>query len=119
MNVDGNLMRVKMFKNGNVHFEIHPDVAWKLNEVLAYSMPAAIPAPCRTAPKTRAPKQFGLIQKTISVPVRTALRDGRLSKDFKKSVWYATGRSPSAGEEGERTELHWRSAGEKALAVPV
>jgi hypothetical protein len=27
MNVDGNLMRVKMFKNGNVHFEIHPDVA--------------------------------------------------------------------------------------------
>ena len=34
MNVDGNLMRVKMFKNGNVHFEIHPDVAWKLNEVL-------------------------------------------------------------------------------------
>ncbi|EOS8137693.1 DUF4942 domain-containing protein [Escherichia coli] len=86
MNVDGNLMRVKMFKNGNVHFEIHPDVAWKLNEVLAYSMPAAIPAPCRTAPKTRAPKQFGLIQKTISVPVRTALRDGRLSKD--KGVWY-------------------------------
>ncbi|UYW75839.1 hypothetical protein OFY05_23355 (plasmid) [Pseudocitrobacter faecalis] len=41
MNVDGNLMRVKMFKNGSVHFEIHPDVAWKLNEVLAYSMPAS------------------------------------------------------------------------------
>ncbi|EDK9786301.1 DNA modification methylase [Salmonella enterica subsp. enterica serovar Give] len=86
MNVDGNLMRVKMFKNGNVHFEIHPDVAWKLNEVLAYSMPAAIPAPYRTAPKTRASKEFGLIQKTISEPVRTALRDGRFSKD--KGVWY-------------------------------
>ncbi|HHX9845044.1 TPA: DUF4942 domain-containing protein [Salmonella enterica subsp. enterica] len=86
MNVDGNLMRVKMFKNGNVHFEIHPDVAWKLNEVLAYSMPAAIPAPYRTAPKTRAPKEFGLIQKTISQSVRTALRDGRFSKD--KGVWY-------------------------------
>jgi hypothetical protein len=24
MNVDGNLMRVKIFKNGNAHFEIHP-----------------------------------------------------------------------------------------------
>ena len=86
MNVDGNLMRVKMFKNGNVHFEIHPDVAWKLNEVLAFSMPAAIPAPCRTAPKTRAPKEFGLIQKTISEPVRSALRDGRRSRD--KDLWY-------------------------------
>jgi hypothetical protein len=48
MNVDGNLMRVKIFKNGNAHFEIHPDVAWKLNEVLAHSMPA-IPAPCQGA----------------------------------------------------------------------
>ncbi|PQY28559.1 DUF4942 domain-containing protein [Cronobacter sakazakii] len=86
INVDGNLMRVKMFKNGNVHFEIHPDVAWKLNEVLAYSMPAAIPAPCRTAPKTRAPKEFGLIQKTISEPVRSALRDGRKGRD--SAVWF-------------------------------
>lgn len=56
MNIDGNLLRVKIFKNGNAHFEIHPDVAWKLNEVLAYSMPAAIPAPCRKAPTTKAPK---------------------------------------------------------------
>ncbi|EEV3215023.1 DNA modification methylase, partial [Escherichia coli] len=81
----------------------HPDVAWKLNEVLAYSMPAAIPAPCRTAPKTRAPKQFGLIQKTISVPVRTALRDGRLSKD--KGVWYFSDSAlqKSQVEEFERT----------------
>jgi hypothetical protein len=62
-------MRVKMFKNGNVHFEIHPDVAWKLNEVLAYSMPAAIPAPA-VLPQNQAPKEFGLIQKTISEPVR-------------------------------------------------
>lgn len=103
MNVDGNLMRVKMFKNGNVHFEIHPDVAWKLNEVLAYSMPAAIPAPCRTAPKTRAPKEFGLIQKTISEPVRTALRNGRFSKD--KGVWYFSDSNlqKSQVEELERT----------------
>ncbi|VGE78497.1 Uncharacterised protein [Klebsiella pneumoniae] len=103
MNVDGNLMRVKMFKNGNVHFEIHPDVAWKLNEVLAYSMPAAIPAPCRTAPKIRAPKEFGLIQKTISEPVRTALRDGRFSKD--KGVWYFSDSNlqKSQVEELERT----------------
>ena len=79
MNVDGNLMRVKIFKNGNAHFEIHPDVAWKLNEVLAHSMPAAIPAPCRKAPTTKAPKEFGYIHKTVSSKTRTLIRDRRHS----------------------------------------
>ncbi|EHH2973095.1 DUF4942 domain-containing protein [Salmonella enterica] len=117
MNVDGNLMRVKMFKNGNVHFEIHPDVAWKLNEVLAYSMPAAIPAPYRTAPKTRAPKEFGLIQKTISEPVRTALGDGRFSKDNGDWYFFDSKLQKTQSDELERTltfiggvqeNKHWR-----------
>lgn len=86
MNVDGNLMRVKIFKNGNAHFEIHPDVAWKLNEVLAYSMPAAIPAPCRKAPTTRAPKEFGYIQKTVSAKTRMVIRDRR--HNTANETWY-------------------------------
>ncbi|HBT4799495.1 TPA: DUF4942 domain-containing protein [Klebsiella pneumoniae] len=86
MNVDGNLMRVKIFKNGNAHFEIHPDVAWKLNEVLAYSMPAAIPAPCRKAPTTKAPKEFGYIQKTVSTKTRIAIRDRR--HNSANETWY-------------------------------
>lgn len=86
MNVDGNLMRVKIFKNGNAHFEIHPDVAWKLNEVLAYSLPAAIPAPCRKAPTTKAPKEFGYIQKTVSERTRGVIRDRRHSS--KDGTWY-------------------------------
>ena len=85
MNIDGNLLRVKIFKNGNAHFEIHPDVAWKLNEVLAHSMPAAIPAPCRKAPTTKAPKEFGYIQKTVSERTRGVIRDRRHSKD---NTWY-------------------------------
>ncbi|ELP0880771.1 TPA: DUF4942 domain-containing protein [Klebsiella pneumoniae] len=86
MNVDGNLMRVKIFKNGNAHFEIHPDVAWKLNEVLAYSMPAAIPAPCRKAPTTKAPKEFGYIQKTVTTKTRIAIRDRR--HNSANETWY-------------------------------
>lgn len=86
MNVDGNLMRVKIFKNGNAHFEIHPDVAWRLNEVLAHSMPAAIPAPCRKAPTTKAPKEFGYIQKTVSERTRGVIRDRRHSS--KDGTWY-------------------------------
>ena len=86
INVDGNLMRVKMFKNGNVHFEIHPDVAWKLNEVLAYSMPTAIPAPYRKAPTTKAPKDFGYIQKTVSAKTRMLIRDRR--HNSVNETWY-------------------------------
>ncbi|MDC9582766.1 DUF4942 domain-containing protein [Xenorhabdus sp. PR6a] len=60
--IDGNLLRIKMFMNGNLHIEIHPDVAWKLNEVLAASLPYAIPTEFRSTPKNkRAAKEFGEI----------------------------------------------------------
>ncbi|WP_154943696.1 DUF4942 domain-containing protein [Klebsiella grimontii] len=103
MNVDGNLMRVKIFKNGNAHFEIHPDVAWKLNEVLAYSMPAAIPAPCRKAPTTKAPKEFGYIQKTVSERTRGVIRDRKHSTTT--GTWYFSDSSlqKSQIEDLERT----------------
>lgn len=100
MNVDGNLMRVKMFKNGNAHFEIHPDVAWKLNEVLAYSMPAAIPAPCRKAPTTKAPKEFGYIQKTVSTKTRMVIRDRR--HNSANETWYF---SDSSLQKTEKQDL--------------
>lgn len=100
MNVDGNLMRVKIFKNGNAHFEIHPDVAWKLNEVLAYSMPAAIPAPCRKAPTTKAPKEFGYIQKTVSTKTRMVIRDRR--HNSANETWYF---SDSSLQKTEKQDL--------------
>lgn len=114
VNVDGNLMRVKIFKNGNLHAEIHPDVAWKLNEVLATMLPAAIPAPHRTAPNTRPPKEFGYIQKTISPEVRTLLRD--LKKSHKQWWCSMTGVQKSTLDEltrvlrfigGEQERDHW------------
>lgn len=100
MNVDGNLMRVKIFKNGNTHFEIHPDVAWKLNEVLAYSLPAAIPAPCRKAPTTKAPKEFGYIQKTVSTKTRMVIRDRR--HNSANETWYF---SDSSLQKTEKQDL--------------
>ncbi|EIX9776730.1 DUF4942 domain-containing protein [Klebsiella pneumoniae] len=100
MNVDGNLMRVKIFKNGNAHFEIHPDVAWKLNEVLAYSLPAAIPAPCRKAPTTKAPIEFGYIQKTVSTKTRMVIRDRR--HNSANETWYF---SDSSLQKTEKQDL--------------
>lgn len=39
---DGGAFRVKLFKNGNAHLEIHEDAAIKLNEILASLYPSAI-----------------------------------------------------------------------------
>ncbi|UWM66623.1 DUF4942 domain-containing protein [Enterobacter sp. CP102] len=72
--IDGNLMRVKMFKNGNLHIQVHPDVAWKLNEVLAVAMPASIPSELRKPPaKSAPPKEFGHVHTEVSSQARRAL----------------------------------------------
>jgi len=51
--VDGGTLRMKMYKKGTCHIEVHPDMAWRLNAVLASLYPASIPASFRTKPKTK------------------------------------------------------------------
>lgn len=58
--MDGGAMRVRVYQKGTVHIEIHPDMAWRLNAVLATLYPSAIAAPHRTRPKTI--KEHQLIQ---------------------------------------------------------
>lgn len=57
--VDGGALRVKAFLKGTIHLEIHPDMAWRLNDILAFLHPAAIPAEHRQKPRTK-PKAFEL-----------------------------------------------------------
>lgn len=52
--LDGNALRIKLFKVGTVHVEVHPDVAYKLNDVLSMLYPKAIPAANRK-PSTKKP----------------------------------------------------------------
>ncbi len=48
---DGGAIRVRAYKVGTAHLEVHPDMAYRLNMVLAYLHPAAIPESFRTRPK--------------------------------------------------------------------
>jgi len=59
--VDGGTLRMKMYKKGTCHIEVHPEMAWRLNAVLASLYPAAIPASFRTKPKatSKQHKVFG------------------------------------------------------------
>lgn len=51
LDVDGGALRIRCYLNGNAHIEIHPDIAWRLNQILAHLHPAAIPSRFRTKPK--------------------------------------------------------------------
>lgn len=70
--IDGGAMRIRCYKKGTAHLEIHPDMAWRLNAILALLYPSAIPAEFRTAPKRKA-RDIELIQKPIPFTVISAL----------------------------------------------
>lgn len=50
--IDGGALRMRIYNGvGTAHLEVHPDMAWRLNGILASLYPAAIPASFRTKPK--------------------------------------------------------------------
>ena len=55
--IDGGTLRIRVYKKGTAHLEVHPDMAWRLNQVLASLYPLAIPAEHRARPK-KAAKDF-------------------------------------------------------------
>lgn len=70
--LDGGALRLKIFKKGTAHLEIHPDIAWRLNKILAHLYPAAIPAEFRQKP-VRVAKTVPLMSKPLSFAVIEAL----------------------------------------------
>lgn len=52
--VDGGALKIRLYKKGTAHMEIHPDMAWRLNQVLASLHPHAIPAEHREKPLRKA-----------------------------------------------------------------
>ena len=68
VSVDGGAMKIRLYMKGTAHIEIHPDMAWRLNSILAHLYPRAIPAEFRVKPK-RKPKDIQLIQKPLPFAV--------------------------------------------------
>jgi hypothetical protein len=71
-NVDGGTLRMKLFKKGTCHIEVHPEMSWRLNAVLASLYPAAIPASFRTKPKAKT-KQHSVFGKPLPFAVVSLL----------------------------------------------
>ncbi len=72
VDVDGGALRIRLYKKGTAHLEVHPDMAWRLNQILASLYPLAIPAQFRERPKRRV-REFDLIKRPLPFRVVEAL----------------------------------------------
>ena len=72
MSVDGGAMRIRVYIKGTAHLEIHSDMAWRLNMILASLYPMAIPAEFRTKPQKKT-KEYSLFARPLPFAVLACL----------------------------------------------
>lgn len=85
--LDGGALRIRAYLNGNAHVEVHPDMAWRLNRVLAYLNPMAIPSRFREPPKAR-PRNYAAIEKPLPFQVREHVKNAISKKANTAEVPY-------------------------------
>ncbi|EPG9350483.1 DUF4942 domain-containing protein [Pseudomonas aeruginosa] len=80
--VDGGALRMKMFKVGTVHCVVHPELAARMNSLLAHLYPLAIPSRFRNKPR-RPPKDFPVLSKSLSQEVISLLMDPKTPSEIR------------------------------------
>lgn len=70
--IDGGALRLRVYKVGTAHIEVHPEMAWRLNAVLAHLHPLAIPANARQRPAKRS-REWAAIQRPLPAAVLAVL----------------------------------------------
>ena len=100
--IDGGAMRIRLYKVGTAHFEVHEDFAWKLNKVLGALYPAAIPSEFREpAKKKRKLKDFELFDDLLPSAVRKVIGDMRPFNGSTHAYNFETGMDNAIRAEAE------------------
>lgn len=89
--LDGGTLRIRCYKIGTAHLEVHPDMAYRLNQVLAGMYPRAIPAEFRTKPAKRH-KEFQMMGRPLPFAVLDWLGGFKPANSYSKddrgrAVW--------------------------------
>lgn len=89
MSVDGGALRVRVYGGvGTAHIEVHPEMAWRLNAILASMHPLAIPAEFRTKPKrAKKVKDFELFDRPLPFAVVGLLAGMRQASERIEPSW--------------------------------
>ena len=73
--LDGGAVRMRVYKKGTVHLEVHDDMAWRLNQMLAKLHPQAIPEEHRKRPPLTRAKKHVLYERPLPFPVLSMLSE--------------------------------------------
>lgn len=99
VDLDGGALRIRCFKIGTTHIEVHPDVSWRLNQLLHTLYPAAIPSRFRNPPK-RKPSLPAVHDRLLSFECLQVLESG--IKGYGEKSWSTYGSfSKAARQEAE------------------
>jgi hypothetical protein len=85
VSIDGGALKIRLYKKGTAHLEVHPDMAWRLNQILAHLYPLAIPAEFRQKPKRKV-KEFALMSRPLPFAVLDLLAEGRKRRGGENTV---------------------------------
>lgn len=97
ISIDGGALRIRCYMVGTAHLEVHPDMAWRLNCVLAQLYPLAIPSQFRERPKKRL-KEFKMIGRPLPFDVLARLASLEAAWDVKPNPqWRENPRIPVPG----------------------
>lgn len=80
ISIDGGALRIRCYMVGTAHLEVHPDMAWRLNCILAKLYPLAIPSNFRERPKKRL-KEFQMIGRPLPFAVLSKLATLKQASD--------------------------------------
>jgi hypothetical protein len=84
--IDGGAIKIRLYKKGTAHMEVHPDMAWRLNSILANLYPLAIPAQFRQKPKRRV-KDFEMMARPLPFAVLALLGGMRVASERVGTGW--------------------------------
>ncbi len=90
--IDGGALRLRCYMVGTAHLEVHPDMAWRLNAILAQLHPLAIPSQFRERPKKKL-KAFTLMGRPLPFAVVARLstldhaRDSNPNRGWRENTW--------------------------------
>lgn len=119
--LDGGALKLRVYMKGTGHLELHPDMAWRLNAILASLYPTAIPEQHRRPPARKA-KDVPLMEKPLPFAVLgilAGMRDGvrhEQTGDYRNPIKYVPVRNSLASHYGS-TEKHAAKQAAEVLAA--
>lgn len=102
MSLDGGSIRIRVYLKGTAHLEVHPDMAWRLNCILAQMHPMAIPSEFRQKPKKQ-PKDFVMMGRPLPFAVLDVISNLRRERNTNCfSFGYSVSNNTAANKEANR-----------------